>query len=155
LTPAQLASGGLLTPSLTLKAPVGINWVTTDLAFDSAGNMWLAVEIIGPLGMLALINAADLNATGDTTLNPEITISPAPIGSMDFSVQCPSGLAFDDRGNLWLANACSSYWGDIVEFTPDELGVSGSPLPKVVLRSNKHGTNLDGPNSILFGPLAP
>jgi hypothetical protein len=157
LKPDQLVAGGTLTPSLTFEITGTIGtWVANDLVFDSAGNMWIAEEdLLGHSGVLDRVNAADLNATGDMTLDPEIIISPASISSTDFSIQCPEGLAFDDRGDLWLANGCSPPWGDIVEFTPDEIGASGSPLPKVLLRSNKHGTNLIGPTSILFGPLVP
>jgi hypothetical protein len=154
LTPDQLATGGLLTPALTLE--IVRNWTATDLAFDSAGNMWTAVEyIFGKRGVLDMVNAADLDATGDTTLAPSITISPAPNGSGDSSNWCPSGLAFDHQGDLWFSNQCASHHGSIVELSPAALAASGSPVPKVVLGSNKRGTSLDDPSSILFGPLAP
>ena len=156
LTAAQLAGGGVLAPLLSLTIDAGRNLHPVDLTFDSGGNMWVAEE--NPLRSgeaIDMVNAADLTATGDVTLAPAITIGPAAISSSDMSIECPAGLAIDDHGDLWLANGCSSFWGDIVKFTPDELSATGNPVPKVVLWSNKHGTNLEGPTSILFGPLAP
>jgi hypothetical protein len=154
-TPAQLANAGALTPSLTIEYGTPPFSGVSDFTFDAAGNMWVADYSIIGSGVLDMFNAADLNATGDITPTPAVTLSPAAIGSGNYSIEYPTALAIDDRGDLWLSNARSTTYGDIVEFTAEEIGASGSPLPKVVLQSNKHGTNLLAPNSLLFGPLAP
>lgn len=44
----------------------------------------------------------------------------------------PGGLAFDRRGNLWVANIGGH---DVVAFRPDQIAGSGAPLPERVLRS--------------------
>ncbi len=82
--------------------------------------------------------------------------SPAPavvISDTANSLHGSIGLAFDANGDLWVANLgteseCFKGKGaSVVEFTPSQLVVSGSPAPVVSLL---RATDLNGPLMIAF-----
>jgi len=114
--PAELAAGGAVEPAVILS---GLGRPTS-IAFDAAGSLWVSDD---RANTLVRYSAAQLAASG----------SPAPavvLSSAANSLVKPSGLAFDASGTLWVANTNSE---SLAGFSPDQLAVSGSPEPRVVL----------------------
>ena len=119
-TPAQLAAGGIQPPtteitSTSFATPMGSN-------FDKSGTIWITdftqAQVYG-------FTAASLStAEGSIALlTPDIINSSA-------SLSGPSAVAFDAKGNQWVANCSGS---TVTEFAP--LAATGSPTPMVVLSS--------------------
>ena len=136
-TPAQLAITGSPTPAVTLSATAGDSLDDPEgLAFSFAGDLWVA-----SLGNSTVVEftPAQLAATGSPS--PAVTLSAATGGSLDE----PQGLAFDRAGDLWVTNLNST----VVEFTPIQLTVTGSPSPAATLSATT-GNSLDGPYAIAF-----
>jgi hypothetical protein len=116
-TPAQLASGGTLTPTYSVS-------VTTDLfvkgmAFDAQGTLWMLNQLGLPTSLLGF-TAAQLAAGG----------SQSPAVTLGMRESFPRGMAFDASGNLWVAYFSQS---EIVKFTPSQLAAGGIPAPDVTL----------------------
>ena len=132
LSPAQLTTGGALTPAHT----VTLTAVTHVLAlvFDSAGNLWFSgymptIERVGD------VSAADLTVQKGTETHS--------VGST-LNLAFPDGLAFDEWGDLWVANATS---GTVEEFTPRQLTRTAT-APAVILSSS--ATDLRGATGLAF-----
>lgn len=120
------------------------------IAFDGAGNLWLA----DATGKLLEFAAADLAMSGTPT--PKVTITATAVVTLDgiaMSLDFPEGLAFDPAGNLWVANLESDNAGSLAEFTPAQLASSGNPSPAVFLDSDIFGTNIHQPALLTFGPI--
>lgn len=120
------------------------------IAFDGAGNLWLA----DATGKLLEFVAADLAMSGTPT--PKVTITATAVVTQDgiaLSLDFPEGLAFDPAGNLWVANLDSDNAGSLAEFTPAQLASSGNPSPAVFLDSDIFGTNIHLPALLTFGPI--
>jgi ligand-binding sensor domain-containing protein len=122
--PAQLETSGFILPQVILTSegpdignPVG-------LAFDAAGNLWIANA--GRSNVSAL-RANHLTTTG--LVNADIVISPASAAP-----SLPLGLAFDAHGNLWVAYA----EGVLTEYDHTALAASGAPAPAVRIVINDH-----------------
>jgi sugar lactone lactonase YvrE len=118
------------------------------IIFDSSGNQWVA-NCLGP----TVTEFAPLTSSGSPT--PLVTLTSTtvttPSGSAP-SLACPDGLAFDRKGNLWVANALSDNKGSVAEFTKSQLATSGSPTPAVFLDSTADGANISQPTLLSFGP---
>ena len=120
------------------------------IAFDGAGNLWLA----DATGKLLKFAAADLAMSGTPT--PTVIITATPVVTADgiaLSLDFPEGVAFDPSGNLWVANLESDNAGSLAEFTSAQLASSGSPSPAVFLDSDIFGTNIHQPSLLTFGPI--
>jgi hypothetical protein len=143
--PSQLASSGAPTPAVTISdngsGDLSNPW---DLAFDSAGNLWVTTN--NGSGGLLEYPASSLGKTGTPT--PAVVITPEGSGPT-VSLNQPDGLAFDSAGNLWVANFLTS---TLVQFSKSQLGSSGSPTPAVELAASGSGTaaSIDGPGGIAF-----
>jgi sugar lactone lactonase YvrE len=161
LLPGQMSAGTNVAPNLNVLVsdaiPRNIDYFTTGLAFDQNGNAWVSYTTGFPGGSnyqggLEEFAAFDLTGTGTISPTPVVTIGMLGIGS-------PDALAFDDLGDLWVANfpdlSGESGNSDIAEFTPDQLAASASIAPKVLLSPNVRGTNLAYPVAITFGPKIP
>ncbi len=138
-TSSQLAVGGTPTPAVTLSAAGNSIYGPAGLAFDASGNLWVANSNTSSTTVVEF-SASQLTATG----------SPTPAGTLTAnagSLLVPSGLAFDDSGNLWVANTGNS---TVVEFTSSQLVSGGSLTPNVTLS----GSLLDQPDGIAFDPHA-
>jgi len=129
---AQLAAGGAPTPDVVLSSAALSQ--PTGLGFDAFGTLWVpnatANTVIG-------FSAGQLAATGSPA--PAVTIN-ASAGSL----ASPQGVAFDQTGNLWVANATSS---TIVRFSYAQQLSTGSPTPTLVF-TLPAGTG--SPSSIAF-----
>lgn len=134
-TASQLAAGNTQTPAVTLTATGGGLQLPAGIAFDAHGDLWVSSE----LGNTVVeFTPQQLAAGGSQT--PAVTISNS--GS---SVSNPVGISFDATGDLWVANAGQN---SVVEFTPAQLGASGSPAPAATLTLT--GSNLMSPLGVTF-----
>lgn len=128
LTEAQLASSGSPAPAVVLRGTNASLYFPSGIAFDAAGNLWVAN---GGLGTVVSFTPEQLAASGAPV--PHVVISSA--GSV---LDIPVGLAFDGDGSLWVVSA----FGELARFAPGKLTASGAPLPDARL--------LLGGNSLLW-----
>jgi sugar lactone lactonase YvrE len=140
--------------SAAFNGPLGI-------AFDSAGNLWVANNGGVPGAVEGTMSAAGTTiveftkphlptppASGMLTpdLVPDVTLSDN--GAM--SVQSPWELAFDAKGNLWSSNSGGTF--SLVEFAKASTLGSGAPTPAVTISSTMVGgiPSLDATNGLCF-----
>ena len=151
---AQLAASGTnaTTPSVvitstTFNGPLGI-------AFDSAGNLWVANNGgDNPGTTIVEFAKASLPTPGTGTVNqamtPTITLSDDGNGS----VQAPWQLQFDSSGNLWSSNAATPF--TLVEFAKASLMATAAPTPMTTISPVTDGgaPSLDNTNGLCFDNL--
>jgi hypothetical protein len=159
----EIQMGGSPVPSLVVEA-LGSDLVAVSaIAFDANANLWIAGVTYGidPNGVDGgSVQMFDVTGKSGTLSQPDVTISPSAISSINQSLDAPSGLAFDQKGNLWIANSKSSdqvsgganSTGFIVKFAAGQLTASGSPVPPTVISPNQKGSNLKYPGRVVFGP---
>ena len=121
---AQLDASGFKIPAVVLTSqgpdignPIG-------LAFDAAGNLWIANS--GQSNVIAL-HANHLATTA--FVSADVVISPS-----SSAPSLPLGLTFDDHGNLWVIYA----EGVLREYDHSMLAASGAPAPAVRVVINDH-----------------
>ena len=119
VTSYPLSSNGNVAPNTTIGSSSSSIDGPDGQVFDANGDLWVANNAGNTV---VEFTAAQLAATGSPT--PNVTISSDGSGSGVFSG--PAGLAFDSSGDLWVANNNVS---TLVEYTPSQLAVSGSPTP--------------------------
>ena len=136
-TPSQYAATGAPTPTVTLTSNAGSLQGPLGLAFDRGGNLWISDGNTGANTIVELA-ANELSASGSAV--PTVTLA-----ANGASLNVPIGLAFDESGNLWIANAGNA---SVVEFAASQLVASGSPLPNVAIT----GSSLTAPAGIAFAP---
>lgn len=115
-TPDQLATTGEPVPAVEishadLEGPDA-------LAFDAGGNLWIAAA--APSNVVRY-DASRLGAS--TTAAPDLTLSaetPAPVIG---ELTTPSGLAFDEDGNLWVAYFAANVFARL---TPANQALTGT-----------------------------
>jgi sugar lactone lactonase YvrE len=119
-THEQLSAGG--SPSPAIK-------VTSDAlndpefgVFDKSDNLWLSNQ---GNSEITEFKAAQLRSSSEQT--PAVILSNNG-ASLDLTGQ----LAFDHKGNLWVANLSNSI---VVMFAKKQLKASGMPVPKITLNS--------------------
>ncbi len=129
------------TPNVTITgftSPAGV-------AFDAAGNLWVANA-----DTVVMFSPAQL-AADDTEVLDAVTIRADGVGD-DRSLNGPTGVAFDAAGNLWVSSTGNS---TVVKFTPAQLAASGNPAPDVTISANARailGTSvsLNSPEGLAF-----
>ncbi len=151
--PRDRAASGPPNPSLRVDPPDGLSPV--DLAFDSAGNLWLA----GPASSgdeIEMITAGDLAGTGEISPTAAVSITSSAFGVPVDSGTCLGGIDFDHSGDLWTSvtgtNGICEANTQVVEFTPGQLSAGGNLTPSVTIGQNTNKTNLFLPGPIRFGP---
>jgi sugar lactone lactonase YvrE len=112
---SQLRTSGSPDPAAVLTSNAGSLRDPTGLAFDAAGNLWVA-NLVGQT-VLAFSPAA-LSTGG--SLAPAIVLS-SNAGSLSLSV----GLAFGPDGSLWVVGSA----GTLTKFDPASLRETGAPSP--------------------------
>lgn len=159
---AEIQVGGSPAPALTIEAGSDFEAIWA-MAFDAKNNLWIAASTFDHNsngvdgGVVEMFKVAGKSGT---LSQPDVTISPSAISSINQSLDRPSGLALDDQGSLWVSNPTSSdqvagaanSTGFIVKFTPDQLTASGSPVPPTIISPNRKGSNVKFPSPIVFGP---
>jgi sugar lactone lactonase YvrE len=143
-TPSELAAGGAQVPTVTIRGE-GLAYPSS-LAFDASGDLWVSNDGYSAEMVQATIaeyTPAQLAAGGTQTPNVLIT-GPALNG--------PDGLAFDNSGNLWVANGINSANETIIEYSASQLTASGSPTPVVTLM--RSGNSTEGVTGLTFYPHA-
>jgi sugar lactone lactonase YvrE len=110
---AQLAAGGNgITPAFHITDTLTTNPGMQGVAFDSAGNAWIAETLVG---QVVEYTAAQLATSGRTAPNIRLTSN----------MSAPVDLAFDSHGDLWVANESLGVTG----YQPSQIAVTGSPTP--------------------------
>jgi sugar lactone lactonase YvrE len=135
-TQAQLATGGAPAPTVILTATAGSLDVPYSLAFDRAGDLWVANVTNSSV---VEFTPSQLAASGAPT--PKVTLTTD--GVVPASISAPASLAFDGSGNLWIGNGGNN---TIVSLTPTQLSATGTPTPTVSLTS----AAITAPDSLAF-----
>lgn len=124
------------------------------LAFDGSGNLWVADENADTVDEITSPIGAGLSQN----ITPAVVLTAATMrGACTQSLDAPYGVAIDQRGNLLVSNkgTTTQCVGSIAKFMANRITSSGSPAPRVFLRANSSGTNLNAPNALTFGPTVP
>jgi hypothetical protein len=139
--------------SAAFNGPLGI-------AFDSAGNLWVAnnggVPGTNNTASSAGTTIVEFQAAHLPTppasgmLTPDMTADLTLSDNGSGSVQAPWALAFDATGNLWSSNANAPF--TLVEFSKASLMAGGSAMPAVTISPATVGGNpsLDATNGLCF-----
>jgi secreted PhoX family phosphatase len=121
LSSDQLRHSGSPTPADTLVTAVG---GPAGLALDSQGNMWVSSIPIGPGDTIAMYTPAARNA-GGTSAPSRVLISAA--------INNAETIAFDNSGNLWMANCGLS---QLIKFSASQLSAGGSQTPSATVTTS-------------------
>jgi sugar lactone lactonase YvrE len=120
-TATQLATSGAPAPALVLGDSAHPLVNPSGLAFDRAGNLWVA-------------NTGDGTVVAFSPTQLAIGSNGAPHIVISGSLAIPVGLAFDGDGNLWVVGGT----GALTEFARSSLGASGAPAPSARLHVSGH-----------------
>ena len=116
-TVAQLAASGDPAPAIVISAEGESLANPRGIAFDAAGNLWVAN---GANRTVVSFTPAQLAASGAPA--PHVVLSPS-----EESLRAPVGVAFDAEGNLWVMSVV----GILEKFAAADLGASGRPAAAV------------------------
>ena len=104
------------------------------MAFDKAGDLWVANE---DDGRLLGFSPGQITSSGSPTPAKAITL---------IAKSSPVGIAFDHSGNLWVAD---DEFSTVSKFTKAQLSAGGSQTPAVVLTDDGSGS-LDESEPLVF-----
>lgn len=137
LSKEQLAagSGNLTSPAVVITSSELIGGLF--VAFDAAGNAWMNSW---ENDTIVEFSAAQLASSGSKP--PSVVLSDDGSGT---SLSNPQEIAFDKKGDLWVANLASD---TVVEYAKHQLTSSGHPAPAVKLNNSM----FDGPSGLAFNP---
>lgn len=151
MLPAAVLTGA------TVTAAASVSFTASDLvdpkalAFDAAGNLWVASNSNNAIVMFA---QARLSASSAAAPDKVLTAAQlnAPGGSVKNTHRGPQSLAWDAGGNLWVGYSVSS---EIVRFTPTELAAAGArrvdnPLVKTFGGASLKGLAFDEAGGLWF-----
>lgn len=146
---AKLAAGGTQSASVILTS--GSLNAPEPLIFDKSFNLWVGND--GDRSVVKF-NKGQLGHSGAPT--PAVTLSAVTVTATSaFSIDDPTGVAFDEGGDLWVGNPDSDEFGSVAKFSKRSIKTSGSPQPSVFIDSNSGATNLNAPFFLVFGPEVP
>ncbi len=156
-TPDQEATSGPPNPELEVPLVDGLHPI--DMAFDRAGNLWLAGDRDSQ-DVIEMFAASDLAGSGSQALAPSVTITSTVFGTINGSGSCLGGMDFDRTGNLWVSvgpdnGSCGFDQQQVVSFSAAQLSSGGSLVPSVVIGQNAKKSNLFIPGPLRFGMSIP
>jgi hypothetical protein len=106
-----------------LNAPVGIAW-------DASGDLWLSFQYIS-MGEIVKLTPKQVSAlVSGRNVTPAVLLQNV---REYYPFNSPSRIGFDSQGDLWVMDGATY---SLLEFTPDEIAVSGAPAPALVIQSN-------------------
>ena len=111
------------TPEVTLYSTT--RWYPVTLAFDRAGNLWLADFINDRLVKFTPAQLASSGAPAPTTVISNV--------SPGYPLRSPIDLAIDADGDLWVANLSAEQPTDLIMYTATQAQAGGSPNPAIRL----------------------
>ena len=120
LDPTQLTDTGQRVPATILTTPSGGLRTLSGVAFDNAGNLWVASD---DDSLLLGFDPGALTSSGSKAARTVIRPTRG-------SLSGPIGLAFDSHQRLWVVNHLS---GTLVRFDPAQFAAGGTQAPAVVL----------------------
>jgi sugar lactone lactonase YvrE len=120
LAPSQLSGSGDLGAATAITTPGARLSTLVGIAFDDAGNLWVASQ---DDSLLIGFAAASLTSSGSAV--PMAVITPNAE-----SLKGPTSLAFDPQHRLWVASRAN---GTLVRFDPAQLAAGGAQVPAVRL----------------------
>ncbi len=115
---SQLTASGAVTPVVTLSGSAISN--PGRIALDAYGNLWVPNTASSTV---AEFSTSQLGSSGSPA--PAVTLT-----STNSSIVGPRAIAFDQQGDLWVANATGN---SFVMFSNAQQTVSGSPTPAKIL----------------------
>jgi hypothetical protein len=114
----------------------GIGYGPTDMAIDSAGDLWVTNQLSNTVVEYSRAELAQA--------------SPAP--TVTIHIEGAGGLAFDPSGDLWATiNFATAANGAVEEFTEAELAKSGTPAPVFTLNEGDCRTGFDSAGDLWEG----
>ncbi len=121
-TTPQLKPGQLPPPAITLSSLAATPTLNqpTGIAFDSSDNMWITNK-----GGNTIVKFTPTQYAKDGSPDPDVILA----GDATTLFK-PSGLAFDNAGNLWVWNGGNR---TLIKFLANDLAKSGNPNPSVIL----------------------
>jgi len=120
LDPTQLTDTGQRIPATIVTTPSAGLTTLAGVAFDAAGNLWVASD---DDSLLLAFAPGALASSGTKAATRVIT-------STRGSLSGPIGLAFDSQQRLWVVNHQSA---TVVRFDPAQLAAGGVQTPALVL----------------------
>jgi len=120
LAPSQLGSTGALTPATTITTPSAELATLVGIAFDAAGDLWVASQ---DDSLLIAFAPTGLTSSGSAAAMVVITSNAG-------SLSGPTSLAFDPEHRLWVANRAN---GTLVRYDAAQLAAGGAQVPAVIL----------------------
>ncbi len=120
LDPTQLTDTGQRVPATIVTTPSAGLTTLAGVAFDAAGNLWVASE---DDSVLLAFDPGALSSSGSKAASRVITPTRG-------SLSGPIGLAFDSHQALWVVNHQSA---TLVRFDSAQLAAGGAQTPAVVL----------------------
>lgn len=112
----QLTRGDMGDPTIAISSPEVVDIQAMD--FDSLGNLWVLGMLDSGLQGLFRFASADLGASGSPS--PDALLVPPE--SVNFA---PAAIAFDQGGNLWVANNLGNVTGNLQRFSAADIAGSG------------------------------
>ncbi len=120
LDPTQLTDTGQRVPATIVTTPSAGLTMLAGVAFDAAGNLWVASDDD------SLLLAFDPDALASSGTKLARTVIRPTRGSLSG----PIGVAFDSLQRLWVVNHQSA---TLVRYDPAQLAAGGAQTPAVVL----------------------
>ena len=120
LDPTQLTDTGQRVPATIVTTPSAGLTTLAGVAFDAAGNLWVASD---DDSLLLAFAPGALASSGTKAASRVITPTRG-------SLSGPIGLAFDSQQRLWVVNHLSA---TVVRFDPAQLAAGGVQTPALVL----------------------
>jgi hypothetical protein len=136
---AHLATSTNAPPAVTLTQPAAAS--AKFAAFDASGNLWVSRGAPTTDASIVRYDASQLRASGTPT--PSVIIKSS-------SFMDPAGIAFDDVGDLWVADAGNA---KVLMFLAAHLAASSTAAADIVLAAGS-GPSVTGaftsPNALAF-----